>query len=158
MTTQLIPFDKNTLTSIVLVSLVVLTGCNNHNEREATIVKIETGQQIQVSPKDSLVLLKPTVRWAQLMSEGNDFYTTENIKESDILLDKYLLDLSIAKDSVAILKAVERVVTGFDKLNLRTQFIETGEREELAGFIQRAAEVYGLKYKGDITEKWRMEW
>lgn len=37
-------------------------------------------------------------------------------------------------------------------------FIDLGEREELAGFIKYAAETYGLKYEGDVTEEYRMEW
>jgi hypothetical protein len=37
-------------------------------------------------------------------------------------------------------------------------FIDTIEREELAGFIKYAAETYGLKYEGDVTEEYRKEW
>lgn len=158
MTEPQMPAEKTNVRGIILFSFLILAGCDTREEYNAPLVKTESVTNQSVSPKDSLVLVKPTLRWAQLMSEGNDFYTTENIKDSDILLDKYLRDLSTAKDTMAIWKAVEAVVKGFDKLNLQAGFIETGEREELASFIQRAAEVYGLKYNGDITEKWRMEW
>jgi hypothetical protein len=32
------------------------------------------------------------------------------------------------------------------------------EREDLAEFIQKAAEAAGLFYDGDVTEEWREEW
>ncbi len=108
---------------------------------------------------DSLKFKKPTISWQKMINEGQDFYTPGDILESDKLLDKYLDNLSAAKNSSEIWKAVVEVVTGFNNLNIRNNdFIQTVEREELAEFIQVAAEVYGLKYDGDITEQWRMEW
>jgi hypothetical protein len=147
-------------TVFVLTGLVVcmLAGCDSKTTKNEPAVKPTEVTDLLVSSKDSLQWKKPTIRWEKLMSEGADFYTSEDILASNKLLDKYLADLSIAKDTADIWKAVEQVVSGFDKLSLKSDFIETGEREELAEFIQMAAEVYGLKYEGDITEQWRMEW
>lgn len=136
----------------------LITGCNTKQEKKQPAIEQEIVVNEPVLTRDSLRFKKPTIRWASMMSEGSDFYTPEDIRLSDQLLDQYLGDLAAAKDTVAIWKAVEKVVTGFDKLSLRSDFIETGEREELAEFIQVAAEVYGLTYDGDITERWRNEW
>jgi len=133
---------------IASVAFVSIIGCNPGSQSKK-----------KHSPKyDSLLLLKPTIGWKKNLKEGFGPYTSRDIKKSDELLDKYLAQLEAAKDITAIWKAVEEVVTGFDRINVESDFIETVEREELAEFIQHAAEIYGLKYNGDITEQWRMEW
>ena len=93
------------------------------------------------------------------MTEGDDLFTTSRIAKSDKILDTYLHNLSKAKETLEIWKAIEQVVKSFDKLNMEDDgFIDTAEREELAGFIKYAAEMYGLKYQGDVTEEYRLEW
>lgn len=107
----------------------------------------------------NLVKQKPTFEWTDRMKEGDTIFTANLIAKSDKLLDTYLHNLSKSKETAEIWKAIETVVKGFDKLNMEDDgFINTEEREELAGFIKYAAETYGLKYEGDVTEEWRMEW
>ena len=107
----------------------------------------------------SLVQQKPTLYWVEKLNEGDTFFTPALIAKSDKLLDTYLHNLSKAKETSEIWKAIETVVKGFDKLNLEDDgFIDTAEREELTGFIKYAAETYGLKFEGDVTEEFRREW
>ncbi len=107
----------------------------------------------------SLVKQKPTFYWTERLNEGESTFTASLITKSDKLLDTYLYNLSKAKETSEIWKAIETVVKGFDKLNMEDDgFIDTAEREELAGFIKYAAETYGLKYEGDVTEEYRTEW
>ncbi len=107
----------------------------------------------------SLVKQKPTVYWIERLHEGDPVFTSALIAKSDKILDTYLHNLSKAKETAGIWKAIEIAVKGFDKLNLEDDgFIDTIEREELAGFIKYAAETYGLKYEGDVTEEYRKEW
>lgn len=107
----------------------------------------------------SLVKQKPTLLWNERLHEGNTIFTDNLISRSDKLLDTYLHNLSKAKETSEMWKAIETVVKGFDKLNLQDDgFIGTEEKEELAGFIKYAAETYGLKYEGDVTEEYRREW
>lgn len=102
---------------------------------------------------------RPTIYWRSQLKEGSDFYTEEAIKASDNLLDTYLTSLQAAKNETDIWKAIEVVVSAFDDLNLtHSNFIETMEREDLAEYVQKAAEAAGLFYDGDVTEEWRMEW
>ena len=107
----------------------------------------------------SLVKQKPTIYWTERLHEENSVFTPGLIAKSDKLLDTYLHNLSKAKETSEIWKAIQIVVKGFDKLNLDDDgFIDLAEREELAGFIKYAAETYGLKYEGDVTEEYRTEW
>lgn len=107
----------------------------------------------------SLVKQKPTLAWTERMMEGEEVFTATRIAKSDKILDTYLFNLSKAKETSEIWKAIEVVTKAFDKLNMDDDgFIDFTEREELAGFIKYAAETYGLKYEGDVTEEYRMEW
>jgi|SRR3954467_8567804 hypothetical protein len=107
----------------------------------------------------SLVKQKPTVYWIERLQDHNSVFTSALIAKSDKVLDTYLHNLSKAKETAEIWKAIEIVVKAFDKLNLDDDgFIDTVEKEELAGFIKYAAETYGLKYEGDVTEEYRTEW
>jgi len=107
----------------------------------------------------NLVKEKPTLVWTIRMNEGNDLFTKSMIAKSEKVLDTYLHNLSKAKETAEIWKAIETVVKGFDKLNMEDDgFIETEEREELIEFIKNAAASYGLHYEGDVTEEYRMEW
>ena|SRR5438309_1108532 len=107
----------------------------------------------------SLVKQKPTFFWKEKLNEGNPVFTANLISRSDKLLDTYLHNLSKAKETSEMWKAIEIVVKGFDKLNLEDDgFIGADEKEELTGFIKYAAETYGLKYEGDVTEEYRREW
>lgn len=107
----------------------------------------------------SLVKQKPTFNWTERMREGEDLFTVTRIAKSDKILDTYLFNLSKAKETSEIWKAIETVTKAFDKLNMDDDgFIDLSEREELAGFIKYAAETYGLKYEGDVTEEYRLEW
>jgi hypothetical protein len=102
---------------------------------------------------------KPTIDWQTQLNEGSDFFTQEAIIESDKLLDRYVASLQDATNENAIWRAIETVVKAFDELNIKHDyFIETMEREDLAEFIQKAAEAAGLFYDGDVTEEWREEW
>lgn len=102
---------------------------------------------------------RPTLDWKEQLNEGSEFFTEEAITESDKLIDEYLIALQGAKDENTIWVAIEIVVKGFDKLNIdQDYFIETMEREDLAEYIQKAAEAAGLFYDGDVTEEWRQEW
>ncbi|QEC75646.1 hypothetical protein [Mucilaginibacter ginsenosidivorax] len=102
---------------------------------------------------------RPTVGWKAQLDDGSDFFTEEAIAASDVLLDNYLAALQAATNERTIWKAIETVVKGFDELNIKHDyFIETMEREDLAEFIQKAAEAAGLFYDGDVTEEWREEW
>lgn len=106
-----------------------------------------------------LVKQKPTIYWTERLNEEPSAYTGALIAKSDKILDTYLHNLSKAKETAEIWKAIQIVVKGFDKLNLEDDgFIETAEREELISFIKYAAEMYGLKYEGDVTEEYRTEW
>lgn len=107
----------------------------------------------------SLVKQKPTFGWIERLNEGDTLFTPALIAKSDKILDTYLHNLSKAKETAEIWKAIETVVKGFDKLNMEDDgFIDSTEREDLAGFIKYAAEMYGLKYEGDVTEEYRTEW
>jgi hypothetical protein len=107
----------------------------------------------------NLVKQKPTFNWTERMAEGEVAFTSERITKSDKILDTYLFNLAKARETSEIWKAIEVVTKAFDKLNMDDDgFIDLGEREELAGFIKYAAETYGLKYEGDVTEEYRMEW
>ena len=93
------------------------------------------------------------------MNEGDNLFTKSMLAKSDKVLDTYLHNLSKAKETGEIWKAIETVVKGFDKLNMEDDgFIETAEREELTEFIKNAAEMYGLHFEGDVTEEYRTEW
>ena len=108
---------------------------------------------------ENLVKQKPTISWKERLHEGKFVFTSELISKSDKLLDTYLHNLSKSKETSEIWKAVEIVVKGFDKLNMQDDgFIDVAEREELTDFIKYAAEMYGLKYEGDLTEEFRTEW
>jgi hypothetical protein len=107
----------------------------------------------------SLIKQKPTLYWTERMMEGEELFTTATIAKSDKILDTYLFNLSKAKETAEIWKAIETATKAFDKLNMDDDgFIDLSEREELTGFIKYAAETYGLKYEGDVTEEFRMEW
>lgn len=107
----------------------------------------------------NLVKQKPTFLWTERMTDGEGRFTGNLIAKSDKLLDTYIHNLSKARETSEMWKAIEVVVKGFDKLNMDDDgFIDTEEKEELAGFIKYAAETYGLKYEGDVTEEWRLEW
>jgi hypothetical protein len=107
----------------------------------------------------SLVKQKPTFIWTERMNDGEGRFTANLVARSDKLLDTYLFNLSKARETSEIWKAIETVVKGFDKLNLEDDgFIDTEEREDLTGFIKYAAEMYGLKFEGDVTEEFRREW
>ncbi|CAN5524624.1 hypothetical protein BH09BAC6_BH09BAC6_28910 [soil metagenome] len=102
---------------------------------------------------------RPTLAWKQQLAEGSDHFTAKSIMDSDRLLDGYMVALNAAQNEIELWEAVEKVVKGFDELNIKhNYFIDTIEREDLAEFIQHAAEVAGLNYDGDVTEEWRMEW
>lgn len=107
----------------------------------------------------SLVNHKPTFQWTERLNEGDHLFTPAIITKSDKILDTYLHNLSKSKETAEIWKAIEIAVKGFDKLNLEDDgFIGIPEKDELAGFIKYAAEMYGLKYEGDVTEEYRIEW
>lgn len=107
----------------------------------------------------TLVKQKPTLHWKERMTEGDEIFTASRIAKSDKLLDTYLFNLSKARETSEIWKAIRVVTKGFDKLNVEDDgFIDLNEREELAGFIKYAAETFGLKYEGDVTEEFRTEW
>jgi len=108
---------------------------------------------------ESLINQKPTYNWAERMTEGEEVFTSSRIAKSDKILDTYLFNLSKAKETSEIWKAIKTVTKAFDKLNVDDDgFIDQAEREQLAGFIKYAAETYGLKYEGDVTEEYRLEW
>ena len=108
---------------------------------------------------NTIEIPKPTIYWREQLNEGSEFFTDEAIKGSDKLIDTYLNALKNAEDESAIWKAIENVVKAFDELNVEYDyFIETMEREDLAEYIQKAAEAAGLFYDGDVTEEWREEW
>src|SRR5438067_13795600 len=92
---------------------------------------------------------RPTIGWKAQLDDGSDFFTEEAIAASDLLLDNYLAALQAATNERTIWKAIETVVKGFDQLNIdHDGFIETMEREDLAEYIQKAAEEAGLVYYG----------
>ena len=102
---------------------------------------------------------RPTLAWKNKRNEESNFYSPQAITDSDKLLDIYLTNLKKSTDEIEIWESIAKVVKGFDELNIKhNNFIETTEREALAGFIQHAAEASGLKYDGDVTEEWRTEW
>lgn len=102
---------------------------------------------------------RPTIAWREQMNLGNKRFTLQAIIDSDRLLYQYVSALNVIKNEIEIWDAIEAVVKGFDELNIKhNYFIETMEREYLAEFIQYAAETVGLRYDGDVTEEWRMEW
>lgn len=107
----------------------------------------------------SLVKQRPTIFWLEKMNNGDGAFTHNLITKTDKILDTYLHNLSKARETSEIWKAIETAVKSFDKLNMEDDgFIETEEREELSDYIKYAAETYGLKYEGDVTEEFRREW
>lgn len=107
---------------------------------------------------------KPTKLWNERMVKYKDeIFTEERLQMSDRALDHFLNQLIVVQDTKAserIMKAVEEVVVAFNEMNeANDYFIETMEREELAGFIDKAARLAGLNSQEDedITEEWR-EW
>jgi len=108
---------------------------------------------------EPIQISRPTINWKEQLDDGSAFFTEEIIIESDKLIDNYLDALQKATNEHAIWKAIEAVVKAFDKLNIDLDyFIDTMEREDLAEYIQKAAEAAGLFYDGDVTEEWREEW
>lgn len=103
----------------------------------------------------------PTKLWRQRMTEFDDQFNEDCLKDSDRLLNMFVDELIAAKeDPKTIMDTVRKVVVYFDDINdLHDYFIETMEREELCEFIDKAAKVAGLKVDQgvDITEEWR-EW
>jgi hypothetical protein len=71
----------------------------------------------------------------------------------------YFENLRTAKTPGAILSAVKKLVLSINKLNKKTRFIETGEREEFVTYIQKAVKLAGMNVKKgtDLTSEWR-EW
>jgi hypothetical protein len=107
----------------------------------------------------TLVQQKPTLHWRERVIESEERFTRERIARSDKILDTYLFNLAKARETAEMWKAIEVVTKAFNKLNMEADgFLDMEEREELAGFIKYAAETYGLKYEGDVTEEFRMEW
>ena len=93
------------------------------------------------------------------MNDGDSRFTTNRIAKSDKILETYLHNLSKARETAEIWKAIEIAVKGFDKLNMEGDgFINIEERQELADFIKYTAEANGLKFEGDVTEEYRLEW
>jgi hypothetical protein len=107
----------------------------------------------------TLVQQKPTLQWKESVIDSDQRFTRERIARSDKILDTYLFNLAKARETSEMWKAIEVVTKAFNKLNMEADgFLDMEEREELAGFIKYAAEMYGLKYEGDVTEEYRMEW
>ena len=63
-------------------------------------------------------------------------------------------------DQEGLRTAFKAVVEDFDSLNSAFHsFIETGEREELAAFLNKVADAAGLPYKNnDVSWEWRKKW
>jgi hypothetical protein len=107
---------------------------------------------------------KPTKKWHERMVEyGDVLFTPERLDLCDKIIDKYLNELLLIQgnpDQEKIMKFVEEIVISFNQLNEENDyFIETMEREELAEFIDKVAQLAGLEVEEgqDITEEWR-EW
>jgi hypothetical protein len=115
---------------------------------------------------DDLRALTPIAHWRADLAAGahagpNEF-TEESIGKCETILVKFLDELAAAgRDRTRQRAAFERAVKAFDRLNeeSRGDLIETGEREELGAFFNRAADIAGLAYEdGDVTWEWRENW
>ena len=106
-----------------------------------------------------LVKQKPTLLWITKMNEGDEILNKNMVNRCDKILDTYLHNLTKAKETTEIWKAIENAVKGFDKLNMEDDnFVDMIGREEIVDFINDAAEMYGLRYEGDVTEEYRTDW
>lgn len=102
----------------------------------------------------------PTILWKQRMIEGDEFFTNENLQQSETLLVNLLNSLQLAtneKKANKILSAIKVVVIGFNKLNDFRNYIDTQEREELCDFINKTIQSTGFEIdeNEDITNEWR---
>jgi uncharacterized protein YsxB (DUF464 family) len=95
--------------------------------------------------KQEVLSASPIAEWYKRKANGDELFTTENLKDSKTAIDIFINDVEIATNNKSIsqiLKAVKTTVNQFDKLNKKYKsFIETTEREELA------------LYKNDVLKK-----
>ena len=105
----------------------------------------------------------PIKKWTKRLAKGDNIFNEKNLKDSENILIGFIEEVSSGlteNSNSKIRKAIKKVVEKFNKLNIRHEnFIETMEREELAEFINKIANLTGLTNDtgGAITEEWR-EW
>lgn len=128
-----------------------------HRLKEYTVVK---KKETEISASSQINEKLPTDLWRERMEEGDDMFTDEALAASEKAMHEYISSLKLLKNPTekAILKKVKEIVIEFNRLNEEYDyFVETFEREELAGFIDEKAREAGLELDDDITEEWR-EW
>ena len=105
---------------------------------------------------------KPTSRWRRDLGE-DPYFTDENIKEVEAVLDQYvarLRQLEDTEDQLTFELEIYEAVTALNRIGglygRYPDLIETMERDELAEFIiNRAKEAGYNEHVDDITFDWR---
>lgn len=95
------------------------------------------------------------------MAEGDDMFTPQAIAASKARLLLFLDQVEQAGGNQDKLRGVfKAVVEDFNRMNTDFHsFIETGEREELAAFLNKVADAAHLPYKNnDVSWEWRKNW
>ena len=94
------------------------------------------------------------------MDHGTASYSEEDIDSCRTILVSHAQALEQTKDRAAALELVKTTVTQLNTLNENAgqDLIETGQREEICGFIIKAGAIMGFNSEDeDVTEEWR-EW
>lgn len=114
---------------------------------------------------------KPTIEWRERLKEelADEELSKDEIKYNEGMLDetdhlitdfiKDLSDLNGNNNRDSILSVVKKFVFKLNDLNTDQNYFETGEREDICDFVDKAVTKAGLKLEEfeDVTEEWR-EW
>ena len=135
-----------------------VTSISGHSSHRQSLIEDENGPVPQNKKQKNQLLL--TQKWRKRMGDGDDQFTEENIAETEIVLRRYVDEISHLQEpsDEKVFEKVKQTVLYLNALNEKHDFfIETLEREELCAFIIEKAQQAGLDVKEDITEEWR-EW
>ena len=102
----------------------------------------------------------PTIDWKKRMVEGDKLFTEKLIVLSESILIEYLDNISLPANkgnNKKQLSSLKKAIKKLNKLNTKSSYIDSMEREELVEFFNEACSLAGLDYVGDITEEYR-EW
>ena len=110
-----------------------------------------------------LKLQKPTNSWLKMVDEFYDKYQSELIQKTNDYLDKFIDHLKFHNTAITKEKVkdeVKELVLSLNKLNeIQSNYIATGEREDLCEFIDSCIIASGIDLEDyeDLTFEWR-EW
>ena len=103
----------------------------------------------------------PVRRWRQRMADGDTSFNSTNLDLADAEINAFFASIrqAVKKQSPSqIINALKKTVKNLNRLNRNHGcFIETGEREELALFLQDVLRATGLQFEEgfDVTQEWR---